>query len=423
MSKPATTPKADSLLLKERLPCICLTFKKSKNGKKKSEPAQNALVHFKGLNATEVALLLRTWEALAGELTSGTRRGRTGSEQNAGRMTLSLSVSPLTLPLKHPFKIARGEERVARSVLFRLRDGDLEGLGESTPIERYHETPDSVERYFGEHELRSQDPFALETLLDPQIPPAARAGLDIALHDLIGKRLGVPLYALFGLDPALTPYTSFTIGISDLQLTLQKLAEIGDHPVLKVKLGLGTAREQIETIEAIRARYTGTIRIDANEGWTVDESIAILAELARFEVEFCEQPIPAGSPQGLRAIRERSKIPIVTDEDSLTASDLPALIGCVDGINVKLAKTGGIRGAIAMIHTARALGMKIMLGCMVESAIAATAAAQISPLVDWADIDGPFLTADDPFTGVQYDGGKLVLPHAPGLGVRERVAA
>ncbi|MGA7572189.1 MAG: dipeptide epimerase [Candidatus Aquilonibacter sp.] len=338
-------------------------------------------------------------------------------------MALSLSLAPLDLALKHPFKIARGEETVAHSVLFRLRDGELEGLGEATPVERYHESPDSVAYYFAHHPLASQDPFALETLIDRRIPPATRAGLDLALHDLMGKRLGVPLYALLGLDPSRTPHTSFTIGIADPETTLRKLAEIGDHPVLKVKLGLGTAREQIETIEAIRDRYTGTIRIDANEGWSVDRAIPILNELARYDIEFCEQPIPAGSPHGLRAIRERSKIPIVTDEDSLDARDLPALIGCVDGVNVKLAKTGGIRGALAMIATARALGFKVMLGCMVESAIASTAAAHLSPLVDWADIDGPFLTVDDPFTGVQYDRGKLVLPSEPGLGVRERVTA
>ncbi|HUA09389.1 MAG TPA: dipeptide epimerase [Candidatus Acidoferrales bacterium] len=338
-------------------------------------------------------------------------------------MALSLTIEPLDLPIKHPFKIARGEETVARSLLFRLRDGELEGLGEATPIERYHESPDSVRYYYEHHGLASDDAFALETLIDSHIPPAARAGLDIALHDLMGKRLGVPLYRLFGLDPARTPYTSFTIGIGDTETTLRKLEEIGDHPVLKIKLGLGTAREQIETIEAIRSRYTGAIRIDANEGWTVDRAIHILNELSRYDIEFCEQPIPSGSPQGLRAIRDRTRIPIVTDEDSIDARDLSGLLGCVDGVNVKLAKTGGIRGAIAMIHTARALGFKIMLGCMVESAIAATAAAHISPLVDWADIDGPFLTADDPFTGVQYDRGKLVLPEAPGLGVRERALA
>ena len=338
-------------------------------------------------------------------------------------MALALSISRLALPLKHPFKIARGEESVARTALFRLRSGDVEGLGEATPIARYGESLDTVEAYFAAHPLASDDPFRLEALLHDGIPAAARAGLDLALHDLIGKQLGKPLYALLGLDPARTPVTSFTIGISDPETTLRKLAEIGDHPVLKVKLGLGTAREQIETIAAIRARYTGTIRIDANEGWDVDGAVAILRELEKHEIEFCEQPIPAGSPDGLRAIRERVKIPIVTDEDSLVASDLPRLIGCVDGVNVKLAKTGGIRGALAMIHTARALGMKVMLGCMVESAIAASAAAHLSPLVDWADIDGPFLTKDDPFAGVRYDRGKLVLSDAPGLGVRERITA
>ncbi|MBV8637152.1 MAG: dipeptide epimerase [Candidatus Eremiobacteraeota bacterium] len=337
-------------------------------------------------------------------------------------MGLSLSITPLALPLKHPFKIARSEETVARTALFRVSDGATEGIGESTPIARYGESVESVERYFQENHLTLDDPFRLDDLLNEDIPPAAREGLDLALHDLIGKRLGQPLYALLGLDPARTPVTSFTIGISDPETTLRKLEEIGNHPVLKVKLGLGTAREQVETIAAIRDRYTGAIRIDANEGWSVESAIEILRELAKYEIEFCEQPIPAGSPEGLRAIRERSEIPIVTDEDSLTANDLVHLIGCVDGVNVKLAKTGGIRGAIAMIHTARALGMKIMLGCMVESAVAATAAAHISPLVDWADIDGPFLTKDDPFSGVSYKNGKLILPNEPGLGVKERVA-
>jgi L-alanine-DL-glutamate epimerase-like enolase superfamily enzyme len=239
------------------------------------------------------------------------------------------------------------------------------------------------------------------------------------LYDLIGKDMGKPLYALLGLDPALTPVTSFTIGIADPETTMKKVAEVGDHPILKVKLGAGTPNEQIETIALIRERYSGAIRIDANEGWDAAQAIQILSELARFDIEFCEQPIPAGYPEQLRAVRDRVTIPIVTDEDSMTAADLPRLYGCVDGINVKLAKTGGIRGALAMIHTARAMGFKIMLGCMVESAIAATAAAHLSPLVDWADIDGPFLTASDPFEGVTYDRGKLVLPDAPGLGVRE----
>ncbi len=334
---------------------------------------------------------------------------------------LSLSVTPLDLPLVHPFKIARGEERVAHSVLVRASYGDLQGIGEATPIERYSENVESVVQYFGTHALACDDPYRLETLLHDDIPAAAKAGLDIALHDLIGKDLGKPLYALLGLDPSRTPVTSFTIGIADPQTTLRKLAEIGDHPILKVKLGIGTPAAQVETIALIRERYGGLIRIDANEGWDAETAVTILHDLRRFDIEFCEQPIPAGNPGMLRTIRERVSIPIVSDEDSLTARDLPRLYECVDGVNVKLAKTGGIRGALAMIATARAMGMRIMLGCMVESAVAATAAAHLSPLVDWADLDGPFLTARDPFAGVTYDHGKLVLPDAPGLGVKDVV--
>ncbi|HMF28620.1 MAG TPA: dipeptide epimerase [Candidatus Cybelea sp.] len=336
---------------------------------------------------------------------------------------LSIAVTQLELPLVHPFKIARGEESVAHTAIVRVEADGLQGVGEATPIERYGESVESVIAYFASHRLAADDPYRLETILHSDIPAAARAGLDIALHDLIGKELGKPLYALLGLDPTQTPVTSFTIGIADPATTLRKLDEVSNHPILKIKLGVGTPAEQVETIASIRARYGGTLRIDANEGWDVETAVTILRELERYGIELCEQPVPAGHPEQLRAIRERVRVPIVVDEDALVASDLPRLYGCVDGINVKLAKTGGIRGALAMIHTARAMGLKIMLGCMVESAVAATAAAHLSPLVDWADIDGPFLTAADPFSGVGYDRGKLVLSDAPGLGVRMRMLA
>jgi L-alanine-DL-glutamate epimerase-like enolase superfamily enzyme len=331
---------------------------------------------------------------------------------------LSHAIAPLELPLVHPFKITRGEESVARTAVLRLRWGELEGLGETAPIERYQESVESVQSWFAKHPVRGADPYKIDELL-AGIPPAARCALDLALHDVIGKDLGRPLYRLLGLDPAKTPTTSFTIGMADREKTLQKVADVGAHPILKIKLGSGSDKEEIESIETIRSAYTGTIRIDANEGWSAERAVAILRELERFEIEFCEQPIPAGQPEQLRFIREHTNIPIVTDEDSKDARDLPALQGCVDGINIKLVKCGGIRGALEMVHTARALGLKIMLGCMVESAILSSAAAHLSPLVDWADIDGPFLTAHDPFEGVTYDHGKLMLTDAPGLGVRE----
>jgi L-alanine-DL-glutamate epimerase-like enolase superfamily enzyme len=332
---------------------------------------------------------------------------------------VQLDLCELELPLVHTFTIARSSETHARSVLFRLRHGEREGLGETAPTERYHESTATVLAYGAAHPLANDDPYAFETLL-AGMPPAYRCGLDIALHDLVGKDLDRPLWRLLGLDPARTPVTSFTIGIDEPEVMLAKLDAIRDHPVIKVKLGFPG---ELEVLEAMRARYTGTLRVDANEAWTPDDAVRKLETLARLDIEFCEQPIPAGTPERLRYIRERSRVPIVTDEDSKDASDLLALAGCVDGINVKLVKCGGIRGALAMIATARALGFKIMLGCMVESAILATAAAQISPLVDWADLDGPFLTARDPFSGITYANGKIVLPDGPGLGVVEREPA
>ncbi len=327
---------------------------------------------------------------------------------------IRLTVEALDLPLKHTFTIARSSASVARTAIVRLRWNGIEALGESAPSERYNEDVASVIAGLDALEL-GDDPYALERLLTG-LPPAQACGLDIALHDCIGRDLDLPLWRLFGLDPARTPRTSFTVGIAGTEETLDKVREVGTHPILKVKLGGGN---DLETIEAIRSIYTGTIRVDANEGWSPEQAVKNLAELAKFDIEFCEQPIPAGSPEKLRWIRERSTIPIVTDEDSKDARDLPALRGCVDGINVKLVKCGGIRGALAMIHTARAMGLKIMLGCMLETQILTAAAAHLSPLVDWADLDGPFLTASDPFSGVSYVNGKIVLPDGPGLGVRQ----
>ena len=330
-------------------------------------------------------------------------------------MSLTLQVDALELPLKHAFTIARSTEATAKTAVIRLHGRGIEGLGETAPSKRYDETVETVRAGYAAHTLASDDPYRLEELLVGWTP-AQRCGLDIALHDWIGKDLGRPLWQLLGLDPAKTPLTSFTIGIDTIDVMVAKTREVGTHPVIKVKLGKGN---EIETIAAIRAVYTGAIRVDANEGWTPESSVAMLAELAKYDLEFCEQPIPAGSPEKLRYIRERSSIPIVTDEDSIDARDLPKLIGCVDGINIKLVKCGGIRAALEMVHVARALGFKIMLGCMLESQILTTAAAQLSPLVDWADLDGPFLTASDPFTGITYENGKIVLPVGPGLGVQE----
>jgi L-alanine-DL-glutamate epimerase-like enolase superfamily enzyme len=332
--------------------------------------------------------------------------------------SIALQTQRLDLPLVHPFTISRGSEEFARTLIVRLRWNGITALGETAPSPRYRESVATAEAALAEQRL-SDDPYALDALL-AGLRPAARCALDLALHDLIGKDVDRPLWRLLGLDRTKTPVTSFTIGIAPIPEMLAKVRAVGAHPIIKVKLGIGA---EIDTIAAIREIYTGTIRIDANEGWTPEQSVALLSELEPYGIEFCEQPILAGSPEKLRWIRERSRIPIVVDEDARHAGDLAALFGCVDGINIKLVKCGGIRGALDMIATARALGFKIMLGCMVESQICTTAAAQLSPLVDWADLDGPFLTASDPFDGITYANGKIVLPDGPGLGVREKIPA
>lgn len=327
---------------------------------------------------------------------------------------MRLTLERLSLPLVDPFTIARSSARTTGSVVVRLEADGLHAVGEASPSERYGETVESVIAALENRRL-PEDPYARHAALRG-LPPAASCALDIALLDLLGKRARLPIWRMLGLDRDIAPVTSFTIGIDTPERMLGKLARIGDHPALKVKLGFP---EELEVVAAIRDRYTGTLRLDVNEAWAPEESVAKLRALERHDIEFCEQPIPAGSPERLRWISERTTIPLVADEDARTASDLPALAGAVAGVNLKLVKTGGITGALAAIATARALGLKIMIGCMIESAICTTAAAQISPLADWADLDGPFLTAHDPFSGVTYDRGRLVLPESSGLGIIE----
>lgn len=334
-------------------------------------------------------------------------------------MLVSIKASLLALPLHRAVKITRGTIPDCQTVVVRARYGEHEGIGESAPIPRYSETVETVLDYY-ETQLSGQiDIRSVDRALDA-VPRAARCGFDLAIYDLLGKRLNAPLWEILGVDPDAVPPTNFTIYIDDIPAMVEEARRHRDTPVLKVKLGLG---QEIETIEAIRSVYSGAIRVDANEGWTPEKSVQILSELERLDIEYCEQPIPSGTPERLRWIRERTSIPIVTDEDSVTENDLPVLAGCVDGINIKLAKCGGIRAALRMINVARVLGLKVMIGCMVESSILITGAAHLAPLADWIDLDGNLLLARDPFSGVHHTSGKLTLSDAPGLGISELAPA
>jgi L-alanine-DL-glutamate epimerase-like enolase superfamily enzyme len=337
---------------------------------------------------------------------------------------IRMEAEVLQLRTRHPFVIARGSHSDDRTVWVRLIDEDgLEGWGEAAPARIYGETPDTVLaalQVYAEH--MPAEPFELDQIereWQRQLPhnPSARGALSAALHDLVGKRLGVPVYRLWGLDPARAPKSTFTIGIDTAEKIRQKVVEADQYPILKIKLGSDRDLEILRTIREVTAKE---LRVDANTGWNVKQAIRMLPVLEEFGVTVLEQPLAATDLEGLAAVTRASRIPVIADESCLTAADIPPLVGKVDGINIKLAKCGSLREALRMIAVARAHHMMVMVGCMIESSIAITAAAHFTPLVDIVDLDGAALLADDPFTGATIDGGQLRLPSGPGLGLSRR---
>ncbi|MBI1950829.1 MAG: dipeptide epimerase [Acidobacteria bacterium] len=328
---------------------------------------------------------------------------------------------PVELKLRHPWTIARNSSRVKRNVLTRLEHGGVEGYGEAAPNPRYREDAASVLRALDIMEpLLGDDPARRDEILDrveAALPgdPAARASIDIALHDWAGRQAGVPLYRLLGADPGKTPLTSMSIGIDDVAVMQQKVREAGDAPILKIKVGLKNDREIIEGIRRVTDR---PLYVDVNEGWK-DEAQAVetIGWMAGMGVVLVEQPLPAADLEGARRVRERVDLPIFADEAVLGPHDIPRLAGAFDGINVKLQKAGGLRAARRLIEAARGAGLKVMLGCMIETSIGITAAAHLSPVADLADLDGNLLVADDPFQGARVCEGRLILPDRPGIGI------
>jgi L-alanine-DL-glutamate epimerase-like enolase superfamily enzyme len=327
----------------------------------------------------------------------------------------------VSLPLADAFTISRGTQEAAENVAVRLTDeGGMTGHGAAAPSPHYGETVDTVEAVLPaliEEAESVGDPHAVERIerrMSERVRrnPAARAAVSIALHDLAAKRLGVPLYRLWGLDTDACPFTSFTIGLDSTERVREKTEDAVDagYPVLKLKLG--TDRDE-ELLEAVRdAAPDATLRVDANEAWTPREAVEKSALLAEHDVEFVEQPVPAEHPDGLRYVYERSEVPVAVDESVETLADVPQVADCCDVVNLKLMKCGGLGEARRMIHAARAHGLEVMLGCMVETNAAIAAACHLAPLLDYADLDGALLLADD---GDVYDGldlseGEIRLP-------------
>jgi L-alanine-DL-glutamate epimerase-like enolase superfamily enzyme len=327
------------------------------------------------------------------------------------------------LQLAETFVIAREATDYADVVHVSLTHDGVTGYGEGAPVERYGESADSAQRFVQEHaELLGDDPFALEDIGArlASIPgeQAAKAALDAALHDLQGKLLGVPAFRLLGL-PRAGPPTSWTIWLGDPD-DMARRAEraASSFRRLKLKLGGGDGLD-LERVRAVRDATDLPLMVDVNEWWTLEEALEALPQLAELGVEYCEQPLRA-SDEGGRTLKERSQVPIYVDEDCHTLSDVAACGQIAHGINIKLAKSGGIREGLRMAHAARALGLGVMLGCMLESGLGIAAGCCVAPLCDYVDLDGNLLLREDPWPGVSFVDGVQTPSDAPGLGVAPR---
>ena len=346
----------------------------------------------------------------------------TGAESTTGPAQLETEIKRLKLRHTWTTTMSSSEFRDTLHVRY-TRDGAT-GYGEGAPIVRYHENAVDAQKSLESMRdfLLSVNPWqfrknSAELFGKLQGKFAAKAAIDIAWMDWLGKKLDVPLYRYLGLDPRDTPLTTFSIGIDTPEITRQKTQEADAFPILKIKVGLATDEP---TIEAVRSVTRKPLRVDANEGWTdKEEAVRKINWLETQGVEFIEQPMPAAMIEETRWVRSRVHLPIIADEACLNAAAVPKLAEAYDGVNVKLDKCGGIQETLRTISVARACGMKVMIGCMVSTSVSVTAAAHLSPLVDYADLDGNLLIANDPFRGVKVEKGKLLLPEGPGLGLTQ----
>jgi L-alanine-DL-glutamate epimerase-like enolase superfamily enzyme len=329
--------------------------------------------------------------------------------------------------LRYPFNIARKaqtHDTTKSTLLVQIEHEGQIGWGEASPSSYYDQSLDT-NKVMLQHAagMLGNDPFALDAILGPIYErfgheSAAVAAIDGALHDLIGKLLGIPVWKWLGLDASRIPLTSLTIGIDDIGVIATKVREAAGFPILKVKVG--TDHDEA-ILDAIRTEAPDkTLRADANCGFSPEGALERCRRLARYNIELIEQPTPRGQHEVLPAIRAEAIAPLIADESCIGVEDVLPCVGAFDGINIKLSKCGGIRRALQMIHTARSAGLKIMLGCMVETSVGIAAAAQLAPLADYLDLDGHLLLADDPFEGIGGEAGLLTLTDRPGLGIVER---
>jgi L-alanine-DL-glutamate epimerase-like enolase superfamily enzyme len=338
---------------------------------------------------------------------------------------VKLSQRTATLALREPFSISRSTDETVDAVFVEIEHHDVRGFGEASPQEHYGESASSAASFLSEAErLLGDDPFALDEIEErlASLPGehAARAAVDMALHDLCGKLAGVPVWRLLGLRRT-GPPTSWTIWLGDPDEMARRTERVGDRfQRLKLKLGAGDGLD-VERVRAVRGVTELPLQVDVNEGWELDEALENVQALGGLGVQYVEQPLKAGHPEGHK-LKEASPLLIYVDEDVHTLNDVAFAAGRAHGVNLKLAKSGGIREAVRMAYAARALDLGVMLGCMVESSLGIAAAAQMASLCDHVDLDGNLLLAEDPWTGVDFLKGVQVPSDQPGLGVNEALS-
>lgn len=354
-------------------------------------------------------------------LTPGSIKWFGNSNKSAGKSVMLLRFRPYELHLKHVFTLASGSRSTTPVMLTEIEFDGVIGYGEASMPPYLGESHDTANLFLSKVDLsKFAGPFLIEDILAyvEKISPgnyAAKASIDIALHDLIGKLMNQPWYRIWGLNPEHTPNTSFTIGIDKPEVVREKVREASPYKILKVKLGQGNDKEMIQSVRSV----TNTlICVDVNQGWT-DKNMALemIYWLKDQGVVFVEQPMPKASVEDIAWLTQNSPLPIIADEAIQTIADFKNVQGAYSGINIKLMKCGGMHAAYTMIGMARALGMKVMIGCMTETSCAVTAASQLSPLVDWADLDGNLLINNDLFEGILIRDGKIILPDRPGIGI------
>ena len=338
---------------------------------------------------------------------------------------MKLKVHEFDLPLKYKFGISRETRTVQKTAIVEVMDGDISGFGECVANHKYYkftiemirEDMASVSNILEGIDILETAPDKIWSLLDEKLHhnPFAQCALDMALYDLWGKKQGKRSYELWGLDPKTNPVTDYTIGIDETEIMIKKMEEFKDWPVFKIKLGTD---HDMEIMSELRKHTDAILRIDANCAWTADQTIEYSHRLKELGVEFIEQAMPAdASLEDMKKVYEHSVLPLIADESCISEEDVDKCYGYFHGVNIKVVKCGGLTPARRMIARARELGMKVMVGCMTESTVGVSGIAQLLPLLDYVDMDGPLLLAKDIATGITIDKGIVHYSELPGNGV------